>query len=389
MAIIELTDLIKPISRDQALADIITLAEGMNLNATSWRIGEPSRFWIMALAETSSRASTQTALIATQSFNNTAFGNGLSKFSKSRFDSPRVGAVKTQGTILLTDAGNVGPITFTAGERVFVFADDPKITYRNITGGTLTLGSTLELTLEAETGGADRNVANDTITEMNPTIAGVTVNNPADPTTWITTEGTDEETDPALQKRNPTKWSTLSGAPPAGAYEFWALTATTNPDGSGDAVGMTRVFVDDQNPGGPGTIFVYIADSLGTATMAQIDDVQAYIDARKGRTALVTVFGAVQKSVTVLGTFHVKAGLEALRKATIEADVIAYLNGIPIGGENIGGALGQVLVSAITEVAMAPPDVIRTAVTLPLVDVDVQANEVVIVSGVTFTAVSV
>jgi phage-related baseplate assembly protein len=389
MAIVQVQSLLRSITRDEALSDLTTLAESMKLRASSWRIGSTARFFIMALSETAARWSVHVALIAASGYNSTSFGNALAKFSKSRFDNPKIRAVKTLGKIRLTDDSGDGPHTILTGERVFSFEDDPTITYRNTEGGTIPQSGSVDLVIEAEVGGDAHNVAVDTITKMAPVIAGVSVTNPANPTDWITRTGVNAEADTDLQARNPSKWDTLGGAAPKGAYEHWAKTANTEIDDSGDPVGIAKVSVDDDNPDGPGSVDVYIANDSGTATAAQVTDVKEYLIARKPRTDKVRALAAIPRPVTVTGTFRVPAGLTADRKTKIEQAVTDYINSLPIGGSDIGESLGVVVVSEIIEAAMGVDDVKRVELSTPTADIQLQANEIATVAAVTFTGTEI
>lgn len=388
MAILEVKDLIRPVSRDDALADLIVLADAMGLRASSWRIGSVSRFYLMALAEMSARVSVQIALLSAAGFNSTSWGNALTKFSLSRFDNTRTAPIKTQGTALLTDAGGNGPYTIVAGAHVFTYDDDPAVTFRNITGGVLPASGTLEITIEAETGGEDANVDVDKITAMNPTIAGVTVNNPPDPTHWITRYGVSQEPDGTIQARNVSKWATLGGNAPRSAYDYWALSATVNADGTGDPVGLTRVFVDAANPFGPGTLAVYVADDSGTATGAQVTDVQEYIDARAPVTSLPTVIAASEVAVNIAGSCYVRAGYATMAATDVSAAINAYLNALPIGGTSLGGS-GRVVFAELVAVAMAVDFVLSVSFTTPIADVALAQGEIAVVGTYTMTFVEV
>jgi phage-related baseplate assembly protein len=396
MAIVEVSSLLQGISREQAVADLEILAKALKFTSSSFRVGSKFRFYLLAAAEVASRCSVQIALIAAQGFNSTAYGNALGKFSKSRFNNPPITAIKTQGTVYLEDTGGTGPHTIAVGTRVFKYDNDPSITYRNITGGVLAAGGTiaggtaLALTVEAETGGGAWNVDIDTISSMSPVIAGVDVSNPGDVSNeWITRRGADQESDPVLKTRNAAKWATLGGNAPFKAYEYWALIATQNPDGTGDPVGITRTAVDDQNPNGTNTLIVYIADDTGTASGAQITDVQEYIDARKARTAVPTVAAASELAVPIEGTFRCDAGLGATLKTQIEQAITDYINGLPIGGTDIGEALGRVVHSRMIEIAQAFDGVVHVAITTPASDVSLQKFEIATVASISFTATEI
>lgn len=386
MAIVEVNTLIYAISPENALEDIINLAESMDLRARSWRIGSKARFWIVALAEVAHRISVQNALLTAAGYNQTSWGNALTKFSKSRFEDERIRAIKTQGGLLLSDVGGNGPYTIGVGEYVFSYDQDPNVTFRNITGGTLVQDGTLEITIEAETGGEGANVPTDSITAMNPTIAGVSANNPANPTDWITRYGVNVESDASLRLRNEGKWATLGGNPPSAAYEFWARTATDIAD---DAVGITRVFVDDTNPRGPMTLDVYVADDSGTATVQQVSDIQDYVDARKSVTADPLVIAATERVIPIVGTFHVRAGRGTKAAADALAAVTLYINDLPIGGQKIGSSDGRLLYSELIAAVMGVQYVIRVSISSPSDDVAILPGEVAVLGTYSMTVIEV
>lgn len=389
MAILEIRDLIRVLNRDDALADLIALGNSMKLRASSWRIGSISRFWIVALSEVHARLSLQVSLLTAVGFNQTSWGNGLTKLSKSRFDNTQITAIKTQGGIVLFDDGGTGPFTIAVGAYVFPYAQDPSITFRNITGGTIPVGGSLELTVEAETGGEAHNVPPETISSMNPTIAGVTVTNPGDPDEWITRFGVNKEPDATLRARNRAKWGTLGGNAPSSAYEHWALTAT---DGSDEPVGLTRVYVDATNPSGPGTLNVYVADDSGTASVQQVTDTQAYIDARKPVTSIPTVVAATEVAIPLTGTFYVQAGYAAVAATAVEDALERYINGLPIGGTTLGSG-GRVVYSELVATAMRghaqKAHMLAVSFSSPTADVSIAPGQVAVLGTYSMTAVEV
>jgi hypothetical protein len=94
-------------------------------------------------------------------------------------------------------------------------------------------------------------------------LPGYTATNPAVGATGVsvTTAGADAESSASVVLRCRNKWSTLGrgGNAAAVAYRIAAADAT-----------ITRWFIDDANPNGPGSLDVYIAPSTGTASGGQV-----------------------------------------------------------------------------------------------------------------------
>jgi hypothetical protein len=104
--------------------------------------------------------------------------------------------VKAVGTVVLTAAVNASPYTIVPGQYAFLGGNSLGYNrrYTNSTGGTLSPGGTLSLTLVAVTAGTDANFAATNWT-VQPAFTGVTVTNPVVANgTWLTTLGEDPST---------------------------------------------------------------------------------------------------------------------------------------------------------------------------------------------------
>src|SRR5690606_39467652 len=169
---------------------------------------------------------------------------------------------------------------------------------------------------------------NDADWDISPVYAGIEIANPANNTGpanhWLTTLGTDQQTDAILRQANQSKWATLGGNAPSAAYEFWALSAT---DVNGDNVGITRVLVPE--PPGAGTLIVYIATADGVPDGSHVTAVQDYIDARKPVTAVPTVTAATTVAVHATGTVTMRPGA-TVTEQDVEDAISAVINGTPI-----------------------------------------------------------
>lgn len=353
-------------SADDVLPDLIDIYTSQGFTATAWQPGSMAHGKLMAEAEMWAVWHNESVRTVANSLHiDLATGNALDLISINQYDHTPTKAVATRGTFTLTDAESTGPHTIAVGE--IVVEDDNGTTYRNLTGGTLNLGSTLETSVEAEIPGTVGNIANGSNLVLNTSISGVTVSNDTtDGTSWITRKGVDKQSEKSIRETCRTKWATLGPNGPKNAYKHWVLTAT---DGSGDPIGLAKGFVD--KPDGNGAFNVYAANETATATAQQVSDLQAFIDARKSPSATPTVVAATEKTIAPPADVVCRRGTKAQVSADITAAVSAYINSLDVGGQVVDdSSVGYVLVSEIVDAAMGVDNVFdfKTSLTDQLID---------------------
>lgn len=356
---LSLADLRTPATKAQKLDFLLTEAKALGFSTDSWQPGSVQRTILEVVAAGWAEATKAVAAIADAAYLELAAGDALDELVKSHYDDARTAAVKTQGTVKLTDSG-AGPYVIAVGESVVSDVTNG-YTYRNTTGGTLPASGTLDLTYEAETAGDDQNVGNGTITVLNTPLAGVTVNNP-DPGTgsWITQTGADAETDAALRVRMKAKWATLSLAKPAEAY-INIVTAVA---------GIASAAVDAANPRGAGTVDVYVAAATAAAGSGDVALAQTEVDKNRPVSADVLVIAAPTHTITVSGTVYTTdASSEAL--AAMKDAIKAYVHGAPLGGFDASPGDGNVIPrdGIIAAIRGASSVIVDVDLTAPTVDV--------------------
>lgn len=363
-----LTALLVPKTRAEALDSLLAIMQSLGLPTTAWQEGNPLRTAAEAVADVYADATEAVASIAAGGFLGLAAGQWLTLLSQYNYSVERKVATRATIKAALTAASGAGPHVIAAGD--LWISDSAGKRFTNTTGGTLTLGpSTLELEWQAETAGTSHNVADSTVTVMVTNLAGVTVNNPGP--TSIQTAGSDEEADAQLSERCALQWGTL-GIPTAEGLKAFALEASDE---------VTRAWVDDQNPGGPGTAYVYLASATGPATAQAVTDVQAYLD--DGRTpvsATYTASAAVQAIVPVTATVYAKA-TAGLTSTDCEDAVTAYFKSLDIGGDDIPALAPANLFRDQIEKAILNLDGALTVdLTAPAADVALASFEVAVPS---------
>lgn len=308
-------------------------------------------------------------------YNDLAVGDWLTLLSKSQFDNDRFQAVATQGVVELSS----GTENYSLGPGELLVEDSiTHQTFRNIAAFTLPSHATsFSVPVEAEVAGSDGNVPTGTITVVVTTLAGVSVNNPGVAGEWITRAGANPEEDPQLKQRNRTKWATRAYATPAAGYENYAREADP---------AVKRVFVDDQNPMGPGSVRIYIASEDGGSLPDTEQAVEDYIEGitdgyvRRPLCSELDCVSAVERPVAVDCTLYAAPGYTSVQ-AEVELAIEDYFSSIPIGGTKTTTTTGYVQISGLYAAVMVVPGVVNVNFSLDglgPVDLELAPNEVAV-----------
>jgi uncharacterized phage protein gp47/JayE len=319
---VSLTSLLSTVTETAALEKVLGLYSSLGFRVTSWVSGGTGLTVARILARLLSEHSPTVQAIAKGGLLEWAEGDWLTLLADDFYDVQRTPATRARHTVRLTCAASAGPYTLTASQ--VWLATDSGVRFRSVTGGVLASGSYLDITVEAELAGTSGNVAGGTITSLVTSLAGVTATNTA-----TTVLAVDEELDPELRQRCRDKWASVApqDAAPGGTYRYWARKASSS---------VTRVYVDDNNPDGPGSLRVYLAGNAGPVASDVSNAVNAVLQQRRAAKAIVATLSAVERVCTMTGTVYVSGTDSGAAATAIEAAVVAEFAAYDIGGEVLG-----------------------------------------------------
>ena len=369
------------LTRDEVLEDMLATLQSLGFNTTAWQSGGVVRTLLTSFATIESARTLAVDALSRFIFLQDSTESALTALASSHYDVTRIAATNTTGDVVLTGGAVGPPHVVAAGDVVVATADGT--TFRNVTGGTVPASGSVTLSFQAEVAGTDGNVANLAINTLQTALAGTTVSNP-DPGsgTWITTAGTDEETDAALQTRCRAKWGVISVSDPEDRYEYFVRTAVTN---------APRVFVASDNPRGAGTLDVYTASATGVSAAADVALAQVELDRIRNPTADVLAKAApAQPQAFVFQCWVDTASNTAATQAAIEQALTDYTNSLDIGGTVFPDALqGKWVLSEALDAMTSISGVRRVNMTTPSTDVSISGNTVMTVDSISGTYTSI
>ena len=325
---VTLNQLTTPPTREELKDLLLASLDVAGFPVTSWQPGSIPILIVEGLVEVLISAWEFVAQFAQGAYGSTAkeltaYPEWLDLWAQDRFQLERTPASSTDGVVLLSDAGG-GPHVIPAGGLIVSTEDGRR--FISTADVTVPLDSSATVAVRAVETGATYNVPNGAITTLVTSHPSLSVSNPAQSgsTTWVTTAGLDEESNSDLFKRCIAKWSTLSVATPKGYYESVVKAA---------APAITKVFVRDENPNGPGTVEIVCATGAGPASGADLALADSAIQTHRSvGGGAVTVVAATAVSVNVTGTCYVTAANKAAAQAAIGAALTAYQATVDIGG---------------------------------------------------------
>lgn len=217
----------------------------------------------------------------------------LRRLAKSWYQVEWLPATKAVHTFKLTNETTGGPFTF--GPRQLVATTADGILFRSVDGGTINagVGQTLELLFSAEKAGIIGNIGAGQITKLVTGIPGVAIENEVGS---LVAAGVEDETNQQLVDRSHARWSTLGAGGHSAAFLYLVRQAAPT---------VTRVFVRDDNPGGPGTVYLYLSNPAGPATAEELAAAIAYLAPLKPLgSGPVSLFASTPVIVNVAGTLY-------------------------------------------------------------------------------------
>ncbi len=321
------------ITRDKAKQDLLDLLDAAGFTGTSWQEGSVTLANVELGAEIWSKLTSSAVFLKELGLNETSTGDGLTRFSRSHYANERTAPIAAQRNITLACSATEGPHSIGLGS--VVLSDATGKTFRNIDGlgivypFTLASGSSQTFLFEAEVAGAASTLAENAVTKLITTLAGVTVIGDVP-----TKTGVDQEGDPKLQVRNSTKWSLLT--------EFELIKDAVINIALSAAPAIAQAAVDDQNPRGAGTFDVYIAREVGVFDLAssEIATLQTELNKRVFGVATALAKRAGPSTLDVAGTIYYDSTLglstDQVKTAVETVAIPDFIKSIPIGGFNFG-----------------------------------------------------
>lgn len=213
-----------------------------------------------------------------------------------------------------------------------------------------------------ESSGSQGNVAPSGTWEIITSLPGYGATNPVVGGTGVsvTVAGADAESSASVVTRCRNKWSTLGrgGNAAAVAYRIAAADPT-----------ITRWFIDDANPNGPGSLDVYIAPATGTASGGQVTAMQAALEPQKAvGTGELRVFAAPLVTEGVTATLYTD-GSNGSAQADADAAIAAMVPTQDPGSTSVGLGGTLYVLGDIVPALMAVAGALNVTVSLPSADV--------------------
>lgn len=345
-------------SADQLYNEMLAGVAAAGVKVANWRTGGPYRTLLRVTAVITEQLYKVSAAFAAAGFLDLSEGDWLTLLCKSLFAEDRQPALFTSGVVTLTAAQGSGPYTIAAGS--LIVGTGGGLRYRSTASVTVPAGGSATVSVTAESPGSKYNVGLGALDKViSPTLAGLTVSNPAILNgEWITAAGADEESDDRLRTRCKAKWGTLGTGSPSAAYVFWALTASAETAKVGVLSNLNAGVLAAQ------WVTLVLAGAGGAVSDQAVTDTAAYITPKLPTCTKLAVVKASAATTTVQGTVNVRSALNtAATRGAIQAALDALARDTPIGG-----ALYQSQV--IATISSAVPGACRNVVlTSPAADV--------------------
>lgn len=232
----------------------------------------------------------------------------------------RKGATKTKGTVVFSRVDTGLGITIPLGTIIQTARINGVVYQLKTTVETAFVGSntTVSVPVEAVESGSAYNLAANYYNVLPTPIIGVTsVANGVD---WLTSPGTDKETNDALRARIRNQFGTASSYHTDSVYK--SLIAQF------PGVDIDAIWFEHNAPRGPGTANAYVLFDFSAPVAAYLLDINQYItdDGNHGHGDDLIVYQMPEQAQTLVATVYVEQFLSTEQKDQIQANVETFIN---------------------------------------------------------------
>lgn len=373
-----------PTTPERATVMAVNYLAGQGYSATSWQSGSIQLTIVMMVAWLYSGLTYMIAALLGGGYNDTAQGDFLDRFSASRFNNTRDGAITARHRIVFACSASAGPYPAPALGSIVVA--DASRTYRLIESTEyprvgIPSGGSVAMLVEAEIAGSNGNAPPNTITRMITTMVGVTCSNPVVPGTAASTvrNGADAETDAHLRTKNSSKWGGLSIEVTRTGVERLAFDVLPS---------NSKVYVEDRNPAGAGTVDVYASAEAAELAPEDLAILQTALDRRflgndissgaRTKRALAIRAPTFEFSPAGVVFYSPSFRLEDVRGAVEEA-LLNLVKSCPLGGYDYSpGPSGVITYTDFTQTVEDVQGVKSFVPTAPTGNLTITAHAVVV-----------
>lgn len=224
----------------------------------------------------------------------------------------------------VTCGASAGPYTIEpmSGELIALADDGTLFASANPTAVTIPSGGSAPLRFACRSAGIVGNQISGAVTRFVARKPGLRITNVGG---TLVTAGTDPESDALYLARCFGKWGALGAGWTAAAFDYLIpLFAPT----------VTRHYVRDDNPFGPGTTGLWLANAAGPSTTDEVSAVQTGLDARDRHplgSSTLKVIAAPAHTVAITGTLW-SDGTNATLLGSATAALAALASKFPLGG---------------------------------------------------------
>lgn len=319
-----LDDLLSPDSPDDAATALFTELFALGFPTTNWADDSVP----VALVRTVAKAMSEQAYLARDMAAGgllaLSTGPWLDLLAASAYGLTRNASGFATVRVRITCTAGFGPVTVNPyAYTMRRLTDGLRWTSQNAGAVIVPDGGSLVVDFKAESPGAKYGALLGQVIALVTPVPGISIAfEDAGAGSPIVTAGTDEEKDSVLQARCSARWDTIGVQKTSVAYASLCQSA--------GVTSVTRLYVDDVNPRGPGTVDVWLASATGALGAGDLATINTYLQARKSPSTNLQVSNAAQVIIDITATVSCEAGASVVAQAV--EGLTTLINNVPIGG---------------------------------------------------------